>query len=365
MYRWQYFVLFLFFLGCSNNPAPEDSYFISMDDYNRVSVDTVASQVVLPDSTIFILPDSSLVPDSIVSDTVTAEADSLELMPDSLAVPEDSLPPDTLSIPAEIDSWQVARLEIRGSLYQTLGALTDVDPDILGAHCVRYLVWEMNPWNGFIAGDSLIILYDTSPAERENMVMAFRYIPVCGSANHSFSGYVYKRTGDNWPSVWKPDGSELVKLLDRLPLRTFEEITSVYGEPRGNHTHAGIDFKAPEGTPVFSVTGGVVARTDWNTQYNGRCVEINFGGYSEMFLHLSGIEDPILPGVTVQPGDQVGTVGNTGISSAPHLHYQINDPEGYSIDPYLYFSSHRRSLGDADIESFNAHVEACMVRMGS
>lgn len=362
MSRWQYFVVMLLVLSCSDKPVPDDSYVIALEDYNRVSVDTVVSQVILPDTSLVILPDSMSVPDSLASDTLSV--DSLVLFTDSLIVPEDSLPPDTLSVPSEIDSWQVASLEIRGSLYQTLGVLTDVDPDILGAHCVRYLVWEMNPWNGFIAGDSLIILYDTSPLARENMVMAFRYIPVSGSMNHSFSGYVYTKTGDNWPSVWKPDGTELVKLLDRLPLRTFEEITSVYGEPRGNHSHAGVDFKAPEGTPVFSVTGGTVARTDWNTQYNGRCVEIDFGGYSELFLHLREIDNSILPGVTVQPGDQVGTVGNSGISSAPHLHYQINDPEGYSIDPYLYFSSHRRSLGEADTEPFNSHVEACMVRMG-
>lgn len=363
MSRWQYFVAGLFFLGCSSNPAPEDSYIITMDDYNRVSVDTVASQVVLPDTSGVILPDSFPLVDSLPSDTLMA--DSVLFSSDSLTISEDSLPQDTVRVPSQVDDWQVARLEIRGSLYQTLGLLTDVDPDILGAHCVRLLVWEMNPWSGFIAGDSLIILYDTSPSERENMVMAFRYIPVSGSENHSFSGFTYTRTGDNWPSVWKPGGTELVKLLDRLPMRTFEEITSVYGEPRGNHSHAGIDFKAPQGTPVFSVTGGVVARTDWNTQYNGRCVQIDFGGYSELFLHLNEIDDSILPGSTIQPGDQVGTVGNTGISSAPHLHYQINDPEGYSIDPYLYFSSHRRSLGEADMESFNALVEACMARMGS
>lgn len=353
----------LFLLGCAGDPAPDDSYIISIDDYNWVSVDTVSSEVLSPDSIPVLLPDTLPRADSLPGDTLPLP-DSLLLQTDSLEMPGDSLPSDTVSAPSEIDSWNVARLEIRGSLYQTLSVLTDVDPDIIGAHCVRYLVWEMNPWNGFIAGDSLVILYDSSPADRENMVMAFSYAPVSGSANQPFSGFVFTRTGDNWPSVWKPDGTELVKLLDRLPLRTFEEITSVYGEPRGDHSHAGIDFKAPEGTPVYSVTGGTVERTDWNTAYNGRCVEIDFGGYSELFLHLSWIDDSIQPGARIQPGDQVGTVGNTGISSAPHLHYQINDPEGYSIDPYLYFSSHRRSLGEQDLEPFNALVEACREKMG-
>ncbi len=359
MKRRQYVVVAFLLLGCGEPPAPEDSYVISIDDYNRVSVDTVESIALQPDTVPMILPDTLAAPGSIaVPDSMAVDSLSLPVEEDSLAVEADTLE----SFP-EVETWQLARLEIRGSLYQTLGCLSDVDPDILGAHCVRHLVWEMNPWNGFIAGDSLVILYDTSPADRENMVMAFRYIPVGGSSNQPFSGYTFTRSGDNWPSVWKPDGVELVKLLDVLPLRTFEEITSVYGEPRGNHSHAGIDFKALEGTPAFSVTGGTVVRTDWNTSYNGRCVEIDFGGYSELFLHLQSVDPSMTPGAPVDPGQQVGTVGNTGISSAPHLHYQINDSQGYSIDPYLYFRSHRRSLPESDMDDFRAFVEACRERM--
>lgn len=367
MGRWQYFVVILAVLGCSKEPVPEDSYFISIDDYNRLSVDTVQSDPVPPaDTLLVVLPDTMSL-DSLPADTLLT--DSLVILPDSL--PSDSLLTDTLEVPADTlqvvspaEGWSTARLEVRGSLYGTLASITDADPDILGAHCVRYLVWEMNPWNGFIGGDSLIILYDPMGSERENMVMAFEYIPVAGSSNHGFSGFVYKRTGDNWPSVWKPDGTELVKLLDRLPVRTFEEITSVYGEPRGTHTHAGIDFKAPEGTSVYTVTGGIVERTNWNTVYNGNCIEIKFGGYSELSLHLNTIDSSIRPGVHVEPGALIGTVGNTGISTAPHLHYQINDPEGYSIDPYLYFSSHRRTLTENDMEPFRSHVAACRERMG-
>jgi murein DD-endopeptidase len=152
--------------------------------------------------------------------------------------------------------------------------------------------------------------------------------------------------------------------LDRMPVRTFEEITSVYGEPRGSHYHAGVDYKAPQGTPVYTVTGGRVTRTNWNTSYNGLCVELDFGGYAELFLHLHTIHDGVVPGTLLEPGDQIGTVGNTGVSTAPHLHYQINDPQGHSIDPYLFFSSHRRSLTSDDMEDFMLLVEACRTAMG-
>jgi murein DD-endopeptidase MepM/ murein hydrolase activator NlpD len=359
MKYWQYVAAGLLAAGCSRDPAPDDSYFITGDDY-RAPADTTVVVAVADTAVAVGLSDTVDVQAETDSMHVSAEdslysaTDSLEMNPDSL------LAADTTST----RYWRFAAVEIQGSLYQSLESVSDVESDILGAHCVRNLVWEMNPWRGFIAGDSVKILYTTEESPRENMVVAFEYIPVSGSANHSFSGYLFTKTGDNWPSVWKPDGSELVKLLDRMPVGTFEEITSVFGEPRGNHIHQGVDYKAPEGTPVYSVTGGSVVRTNWNTPYNGNCVEIGFGGYSEIFLHLNSIAAAVVPGAVIDPGEQIGTIGNSGISTAPHLHYQINGPDGYAIDPYLYFSSHRRTLDAEDMVLFQQRVDLCREMMG-
>ncbi len=356
MKYWQYIVMIILLLGCSREPVPEDSYFITQNDYNDTVIE-IPERVSSEDSiTLIVLPDSLL----------TVNIDSASAL-DSILIQEDSSAAaiDTLIPPDPPDEWKYVEIEIQGSLYQSLAVVSDVQSDILGAHCVRNLVWEMNPWRGFIAGDSIRILYTTDEElARENLVVAFEYIPVAGSSNHGFSGYVFTRTGDNWPSVWQPDGSELVKLLDRSPVRTFEEITSVFGEPRGNHTHQGVDFKAPLETPVFSVTGGTVLRTNWNTRYNGYCIEIDFGGYSEVFLHLLSIDSAVSEGALIEPGQSVGAVGNTGISTAPHLHYQINGPDGYAIDPYLYFSSHRRTLSTGDMDRFQEQVTLCRSMMG-
>ena len=358
MKNWQFIVIVLLLIGCSNEPAPEDSYFITQNSYSSDTVIVLSDSILPQIDTIPLLDTSYVEIDSLLLtniDTLMVLDDSLEILVDSVVFPEDSLLEDT-DFPTD---WNYIELEIQGSLYQSLAVVTNVESDILGAHCVRNLVWEMNPWCGFIAGDSLKIVYTTAESARENMVVAFQYIPVAGSSNHGFSGYLFHKSGDNWSSMWKPDGTELVKLLNVQPVRTFEEITSVFGEPRGNHTHAGVDYKAPLGTAVFSVTGGTVLRTNWNTTYNGYCIELDFGGYSEMFLHLSSIDRSVSPGATIAVGQQVGEVGNTGISTAPHLHYQINGPDDYAIDPYLYFSNHRRTLGNDDMVTFSAFVQKC------
>jgi hypothetical protein len=339
-------------LSCGGAP---DSYeiVIRAEDLERSPiVDPVAGN---PDTMVF-RPDTIRLPvDSLYDDSL--DSASVDSLPDSLRITADTLltPVDAAESP-----WVFMALEIRGSLYSSIEGVRGIDPAVLGAHCVRCMWWDIDPWRDLIAGDSLYILFDTlGSGRRENSIVCLRYVPVHGSTNHPFTAFTYLKAGDNYPSIWYSDGREVVRLLDRMPVPTFEEITGIYGEPREGHTHAGVDFKAPEGTPVRTLMGGTVSRTNWNTAYNGYCVEVDMGGYSEIFIHLEGISPGISPGTSLAAGDQIGTVGNTGSSYTPHLHYQINDSEGNAIDPYLYFSSHARWLGEEDIEEFREFRERC------
>ncbi|MEN8209046.1 MAG: M23 family metallopeptidase, partial [Candidatus Fermentibacteria bacterium] len=245
-----------------------------------------------------------------------------------------------------------------GSIY---GSLRDriTEPDILAAHIVRCMWWDSDPWNGMNAGDSLYVLIGETG--RENRVIALKYVPKEGTSDRAFSVYNFRMTGDNYPSHYYSDGTEVMKLLDYMPISTFEEMTGPCGEPRGDHHHAGVDFKAPAGTPVRTCRGGSVTRVNWNQDYNGFCVEIAIGsGYSEIFLHLQGIAEGIRAGTIVEKGVTIGYVGNTGVTStASHIHYQINDENGNPIDPYLFYSSHRRSLSPEDMMEFRPFRDRC------
>jgi hypothetical protein len=342
----------LLLVSCGREPDPGEIVIRAEDLGISPLVDPVVGE---PDTVAFVPDTVRIYPDSAATDSLAVPE-----LPDSLS---DStlVAADSLSVPDMLQpGWVSMALEIRGSLYQSIDPGYGLDPDVLGAHCVRCMWWDLNPWRDLIAGDSLYLLFDTlGGGPRENSLVCLRYVPVEGSANHGFTVYTFLKSGDNYPSIWYSDGMEAVKLLDRMPLSTFEEVTGIYGEPRDDHTHAGVDFKAPEGTPVRSVMGGTVSRINWNTAYNGYCVEIDMGSYSEIFLHLQGLSPGISPGMAVGPGDPVGSVGNTGRSYSPHLHYQINDSSGNAIDPYLYFASHNRWLGGGDQEAFRLFRERC------
>ena len=291
--------------------------------------------------------------------SAAASADSAAafIEPDTSSA-ADSPEPDSAATPR--CEWDRLAFEIDGSIYSSLDGLVD-EPDILGAHIVRCMWWNTDPWRGMNAGDSLYVL--VGETGRENRVVALRYVPREGTVNDPFSVYSYRMAGDNFPSHYYSDGTEAMKLLNYMPITTFEEMTGPYGEPRNDRLHMGVDFKAPEGTPVRTCRGGRVTRVNWNHDYNGNCVEIDIGGgYREIFLHLNSISQGVAPGTVLEKGETVGYVGNTGrTSTAPHLHYQINDERGNSMDPYLFYSSRRRMIGQGEMETFRAFRDSCDV----
>lgn len=102
--------------------------------------------------------------------------------------------------------------------------------------------------------------------------------------------------------------------------------------------HAGIDFTLPVGTPIHATGDGVVRKAGENSGL-GKYIELHHPatGYSTVYGHLSSIPKAIRVGKKVKRGEQIGLSGNTGLSSAPHLHYEVRDKNRKPINPVLFF----------------------------
>lgn len=97
--------------------------------------------------------------------------------------------------------------------------------------------------------------------------------------------------------------------------------------------HEGIDVQAPLGAPIQSPGAGVVISTGWETGY-GNTVEIDHGyGITTKFAHCSKIL--VRQGQRVKRGDLIAEVGNTGLATGPHLHYEVH-VHGQPVDPLRY-----------------------------
>ncbi len=100
--------------------------------------------------------------------------------------------------------------------------------------------------------------------------------------------------------------------------------------------HRGVDFSAPIGTPVYATGDGVIRKTVKNSFSGyGYYIEIDHSfGFGTLYAHLNEIA--VKKGQKVKRGELIGYVGNTGKSTAPHLHYEVHK-DGKKINPVNYF----------------------------
>lgn len=99
--------------------------------------------------------------------------------------------------------------------------------------------------------------------------------------------------------------------------------------------HAGLDFAAPVGTPIYATADGVVKSADFNAGGFGNHVVVYHGyGYETLYGHMYRIK--VHQGETVKRGEVIGWVGSTGKSTGPHCHYEVHK-DGTPIDPVYFF----------------------------
>lgn len=139
---------------------------------------------------------------------------------------------------------------------------------------------------------------------------------------------------------------EKSKLLAAIPAiqpvrnENLKAVASGYGYRSDPFTkirkfHAGMDFSARTGTPIFATGDGVVARADNNASGYGNHIVIRHGfGYETLYGHLSKYK--VRPGQRVKRGDVIGYVGSTGRSEAPHLHYEVHK-NGQVVNPLNFY----------------------------
>jgi murein DD-endopeptidase MepM/ murein hydrolase activator NlpD len=102
--------------------------------------------------------------------------------------------------------------------------------------------------------------------------------------------------------------------------------------------HAAIDLAAPQGTPVRAAMEGRVSALGFNATYGNFVIISHPGNYQSMYAHLHNVS--VRRGDQVRQGAQIGTVGSTGYSTGPHLHFAIYR-SGRAVNPLDFISSQR------------------------
>ena len=129
----------------------------------------------------------------------------------------------------------------------------------------------------------------------------------------------------------------------RWPFPTAVPISSGYGDRVApcrycSSDHRGVDFVPGNGAPIFAIADGVVTASEYGGGY-GQYVylehEINGRPVLTVYAHMQRGSSPLSVGDVVEVGDFIGLVGNTGISTGPHLHFEVRI-EGDYVDPFAW-----------------------------
>lgn len=120
--------------------------------------------------------------------------------------------------------------------------------------------------------------------------------------------------------------------LNRIASGFGYRIDPVYGTPK---LHKGLDFTAPQGTPIYATGDGKVTTAGYDQSGYGNHVIINNGyGYETLYGHMFRIKAKV--GQKVKRGEVIGWVGSTGKSTGPHCHYEVH-VNGREVDPIYFF----------------------------
>ncbi|MEO6538701.1 MAG: M23 family metallopeptidase [Ferruginibacter sp.] len=130
------------------------------------------------------------------------------------------------------------------------------------------------------------------------------------------------------PAIQPLSNKELTRIASGFGMR----IDPVYGTPK---MHKGLDFTAPQGTPIYATADGTVNTAGNTADGYGNHVIINHGyGYETLYGHMVRVK--VRNGQRVKRGEVIGWVGSTGKSTGPHCHYEVHI-NGNPVDPVYFF----------------------------
>lgn len=221
---------------------------------------------------------------------------------------------------------------ISSSLWNTM-VDNDLDP-MLAFELSEIYAWSID-FFGLQEGDGFKVFYEEQYIDTNYIGLGKIHGAVFYHASEEF--YAVPFIQDSIESFYDQEGNSLRKAFLKAPLR-YSRISSRYSHSRMHpilkyrRPHLGVDYAAPAGTPVLSIGDGKVVKIGY-TKGNGNWLKIQHNSvYATAYLHLSGYGRGVQTGSYVKQGDVIGYVGNTGLSTGPHLDFRFYK-NGYPVDP--------------------------------
>jgi murein DD-endopeptidase MepM/ murein hydrolase activator NlpD len=260
------------------------------------------------------------------------------------------------------ESEEGAGMRLYQSIYET--ALRNDIPRPMIDNIIRTFSFDVDLHRRVRPGDSFEVLYAGDELDGNDVLYAS-----LSFGEESRRYYRYLTGDDGIVDYYDESGKSAKKFLVRKPMGGGI-FRSGFG-PRKHpilgyvRMHTGVDWAENTGAPIFAAGNGTVLKAEWDRGGYGRRVEIqHLNGYVTAYSHMSGFARGIQAGTRVRQGQVIGYVGNTGLSTGPHLHYEVMI-NGNFVDPMRIRLPRGRELDGAILAGFEkerARIDSILER---
>ena len=213
---------------------------------------------------------------------------------------------------------------IKSSLYKS-ATQENISPNII-IEFARLYGFQVDFQRDIRKNDSFQLIYETFVDENEKIIengnILYANLILRGQYNQLY--YFPKK---KFNGHYDENGKSVKKALMKTQINGAR-LSSSFGMRKHpilgyNKMHKGTDFAAPEGTPIMASGDGVIIKAGW-CGGGGNCVKIKHNKtYQTIYAHMKNFSNLAIPGNRVKQGQVIGYVGSTGMSTGPHLHYEV------------------------------------------
>jgi len=250
----------------------------------------------------------------------------------------------------ETESNAPVGFSLYNSIYET--ALKNEIPKSIIDQLVRIYFYDVDLQRKVAGGDSFELFYAEDEENSGRFEVLYAAISVAGVTKRY---YQFKSPADGSIDYFDEQGKSNRKFLMRKPISEgiFRSGFGMRYHPilHVSRLHSGVDWANSIGTPILAAGDGVVSFADWDTGY-GRHVEIQHAyDFTTTYSHMSAFARGITEGVRVRQGQVIGYLGNSGLATGPHLHYEVL-VKGEFKDPMAIKLPRSRELNDKELRAF-------------
>lgn len=253
------------------------------------------------------------------------------------------------------DDEDTGAMRLYNSFFET--AMKQEIPRPIIEDLVRIFANDIDFQRSVTGGDSFVVFYEESEEGDGRYELLYASITARGE---TYRYYRHHSADDGVLDFYDEQGRSTRKFLIRKPIVAGEQ-RSGFGMRRHpimgyTRMHTGVDWAAPRGTPIVAAGNGTVIKAARESGYGNRVEIQHANGYITTYNHMSGFARGMKEGLRVRQGQVIGFLGSTGLSTGPHLHYEVI-VNGNFVDPMRIRLARTRELNGRQLAEFRRERE--------